>query len=53
MTTDALISTWAWIYTVGLAAFAVLVIAIIPLGARDLAALFKSLGTGDKKPESK
>lgn len=41
---DDLITTWKWIYTIGLATFAVLAVVIIPLGARDLIALFKSLG---------
>ena len=41
---DDLITTWKWIYTIGLVAFAVLAVVIIPLGARDLIALFKSLG---------
>ena len=48
MTADALINVWGWIYTLGLGAFTVLVIIVIPLGARDLASLFQSLGTGDK-----
>ena len=53
MTTETLIQTWGWIYTVGLAAFTVLVIVIIPFGARDLAALFKSLGSKEDKSGSK
>ena len=44
-----LLTTWKWIYTIGLATFAVLAVVIIPLGARDLIALFKSLG--EKKEE--
>ncbi|MEN8255490.1 MAG: hypothetical protein ABFR33_08480 [Verrucomicrobiota bacterium] len=37
-------SFWLWIYIVGLAGFYLLVLFIIPLGARDLRRLLKELG---------
>lgn len=43
MNTQEWITLWGWVYLIGLTSFFILVIAIIPLGARDLAALFKHL----------
>jgi hypothetical protein len=45
---ESLISLWGWIYTICLGAFALLALVIIPLGARDLLKLFRSLGRDDK-----
>jgi hypothetical protein len=43
MSLDAWVTLWEWIFLIGIGAFFLLVLAIIPLGARDLAALFKHL----------
>ena len=40
---NAWITFWQWLYIVGLAGFFILVVAIIPLGARDLKRLFRHL----------
>lgn len=40
MTTQALIELWGWIYAIGLGAFFVLALFVIPLGARDVLRLF-------------
>ena len=37
------ITFWQWLYIIGLGSFFVLVLAIIPLGARDLMRLFRHL----------
>lgn len=42
---DAFITFWTWVYALGIASFCVLAIVLIPLGARDLAALFRSLSS--------
>ena len=46
------ITFWKWAYVIGLGSFAVLVVAVIPLGARDLIALFRHLQGRDDTPES-
>lgn len=43
MSTDAWITFWEWAFVIGIGTFFLLVIAVIPLGARDLIALFKVL----------
>jgi hypothetical protein len=43
MSTDAWITFWEWAFLIGIGSFFLLVIAVIPLGARDLAALFRHL----------
>lgn len=37
------IDIWQWLYILGLGSFFLLVLAIIPLGARDLLRLFRHL----------
>jgi len=49
-TMDALITFWIWVYALGIASFCVLAIILIPLGARDLGALFRSL-SGDTEDQ--
>jgi len=49
---DGWITFWTIACTVGFAAFYLLVLAVIPLGAIDLARLFKHLKSGgDRDPE--
>ena len=42
---------WKWAYLIGLAAFFCLAVAVIPLGARDLVALFRHLSAGDQQAD--
>ena len=46
---DGWIIFWKWAYVIGLAAFFCLVVAVIPLGARDLVALFRLLSANDQQ----
>ncbi len=43
MSLDAWVTLWEGIFLIGIGAFFLLVLAIIPLGARDLVLLFKHL----------
>lgn len=45
---ETLITLWGWIYGIGLGVFFLVALVIVPLGARDLRALFRSLGTETK-----
>jgi Sec-independent protein translocase protein TatA len=38
------IEFWKWMYIIGLGSFVIVVLVVIPFGARDLMALFKHLG---------
>jgi len=42
---------WKWAYLIGLISFAALVIAVIPLGARDLIRLLRHLQRQDGAPK--
>ena len=46
MTLDSWTIFWKWVFLIGLTSFFVLVIAIIPLGWRDLVRLFAKLRAG-------
>lgn len=47
------ITIWKWIYLLGLLSYALLVIVIIPLGARDLSRMFMSLRRGETRDINK
>lgn len=49
---DGWITFWRVACLIGFAAFYVLVLAVIPLGARDLLRLFRHLGRGGQSGES-
>ncbi|NOY29569.1 MAG: hypothetical protein GXP28_05150 [Planctomycetes bacterium] len=40
---DGWIELWAWVYKIGLGAFYLTAIVIIPLGARDMWRMFREL----------
>lgn len=42
---ESLQSFWTWAYILGIGSFYVLVVAVIPLGFRDLLQLFRDLST--------
>ena len=44
---------WAWIYIIGLGLFYLLVLAVIPLGLRDLLELFRQLGAAGQELSSR
>lgn len=46
------LSSWTWIYVVGLASFVLLAILVMPFGARDLRMLFQTLGEEQTAPAS-
>ncbi len=48
---DGWIIFWKWAYLIGLVSFAALVVAVIPLGARDLFRLFRHLQGQDSEPK--
>ena len=45
---NSLTTFWTWAYGIGLTLFALLVVVIIPLGARDLKRLLKDLNQRDQ-----
>jgi hypothetical protein len=45
---DGWIILWKWAYLIGLISFAVLAVVVVPLGARDLLALFRHLKSRDE-----
>ena len=45
------INFWRVVCLIGFAAFYVLVLAVIPLGARDLLRLFRHLNAGGERPD--
>ncbi len=42
-------SFWKWAYLIGLGSFFALVLVLIPLGVRDLMALFRHLQSEDRR----
>ncbi len=49
---DSWVIFWKWAYLIGLVSFAVLVVVVIPLGARDLVRLFQHLQGQDDQPQA-
>ena len=49
---EALCSFWTWVYIIAIGAFYILVLAVIPLGFRDLVILFKHLNKDVKTKNS-
>lgn len=48
---DALQQFWTWVYILGLGIFALVALAIIPLGLRDLFRLLKELSASDQETD--
>lgn len=46
------ITFWKWACTIGIGSFFVLVLVVIPLGARDIVRLFRDLGSGSGKGQT-
>ena len=42
---------WTWVYLLGIGAFVIMTVVIIPLGFRDLLRLLKDLGAGEQDGE--
>jgi len=51
MTVEGWIAFWKWAYLIGLVSFFVVAIAVIPLGGRDLIALFRHLQRNKQRPD--
>jgi len=51
LTVEGWLTFWKWAYLIGLISFAVLVVAVIPLGARDLIRLFRHLERRDPQDD--
>lgn len=46
MSIDFWMSLWTWIYVLGLGAFFVIALAMVPLGARDVVRLLRAIQVG-------
>ena len=49
---ENLIHFWTWVYVIGIGGFYLLALILIPLGARDLVSLFRTLKRGSSNDDA-